>query len=267
MEHDAVRALSRGLDVLDALETCDGLPLRELHRLTDLPKPTLLRLLATLEQRGYVTQRLADRHWRRTVRGRSGAADGRERLLDHSAAVLRHLCRDVAWPSDVGVYRDGAMEIIETTRALTPLAIAPVPVGLRVSLLGSGLGRAWLAHCEDSERLRAVAQARQATDRNTARFGDRRQQSLEAVLERTRRKGYGCRAPAGVTTSAGQGDIGIAVPILSAGQLLGCINIVWRSSAMSEASFARRHLSRLQQAAQAIGTRISEGRPPLGAPA
>ncbi len=31
-----------------------------------------------------------------------------------------------------------------------------------------------------------------------------------------------------------RGDIGIAVPIVSADQLLGCINIVWRSSAMDE---------------------------------
>jgi IclR family mhp operon transcriptional activator len=66
-----------------------------------------------------------------------------------------------------------------------------------------------------------------------------------------------------VTTPIGQADIGIAVPILGAGRLLGCVNIVWRSSAMSEAAFARRYLLRPQQAAQAIGARISDGRTTL----
>ncbi len=260
MEHDTVRALSRGLDVLEALETHDGMALRELHRITTLPKPTLLRLLSTLERHGYVSQRLADGYWRRTSRGRLPAAsEAKEQLLDCSTAVLHELCRDIAWPSDVGVYRDGTMEIIESNRALTPLAIAPVPVGLRVSLLGSGLGRAWLAYCGDAERQQAIAHARLVSDANTTHGGAGPRHSIEAMLDRTRRKGHGCRAPSGVTTSVGQGDIGIAVPILSAGRLLGCLNIVWRSSAMSEAVFADRYLPRLQQAARAIGARISEG--------
>lgn len=264
MEHDAVRALSRGLDVLEALETRDGMALRELHRITTLPKPTLLRLLSTLERHGYVSQRLADGYWRRTSRGRLSAAfEAKEQLLDCSTAVLHELCRDIAWPSDVGVYREGTMEIIESNRALTPLAIAPVPVGLRVSLLGSGLGRAWLAYCGDAERQQAIAEAWRVADRGASRTEPR--QSIDAVLQRTRRKGYGCRASTGVPSPIGQGDIGIAVPILSAGHLLGCVNIVWRSSAMSEAAFAGRYLPRLQQAAQAIGTRISEGRTALRA--
>ena len=260
MEHDTVRALSRGLDVLETLETRDGMALHELHRITTLPQPTLLRLLSTLERRGYVSQRLADGCWRRTSRGRiSAASEAKEQLLDCSTSVLHDLCRDIAWPSDVGVYREGTMEIIESNRTLTPLAIAPVPVGLRVSLLGSGLGRAWLAYCGDAERQQAIAAACQVANRSAPR------QSIDAVLEHTRRKGYGCRATTGVPAPIGQGDIGIAVPILSTGRLLGCVNIVWRSSAMSEAAFARRYLSRLQQAAQTIGAKISEGRTALRA--
>lgn len=257
MEHDAVRALSRGLDVLDALATRDGMALRDLHRITRLPKPTLLRLLSTLERHGYVSQRLADGCWRRTSRGRlSAASEAKEQLLDCSTAALHDLCRDVIWPSDVGVYRDGTIEIIESNRALTPLPIARVPIGLRVSLLGSGLGRAWLAYCGDAERRQAIADACHVADRST-RAGAGLRRNIEAVLEHTRQKGYGCRAATGVSAPAGQGDIGIAVPILSTGRLLGCVNIVWRSTAMSEAVFAGRYLPRLQQAAAAIGAQIS----------
>ncbi len=255
MDHDAVRALSRGLDVLDALETGDGMLLRDLHRSTGLPKPTLLRLLATLEKRGYVTQRLADGHWRRSLRGRSPPpSEPKERLLDCSKPVLRDLCRDIAWPSDVAVYREGTMEIIETTRELSPLAIDPVPVGLRVSLFTSGLGRAWLAYSGETEREQAIAKAclRLEAIQMTAE-----KKAIEAALARTRRNGYGRRSRVGPMRPSRQGDIGIAVPIVSADQLLGCINIVWRSSAMDEPMFVRRYLPRLREAAAAIGARAS----------
>ncbi len=249
MDHHAVRALSRGLDVLDALDASDGMLLRDLHRSTGLPKPTLLRLLATLEKRGYVTQRLADGHWRRSLRGRSPApSEPRERLLDCSTPVLRYLCKDVAWPSDVAIYREGTMEIIETTRSLSPLGIDPVPVGLRVSLFTSGLGRAWLAYCDETEREQAIARA--CLQRDAVQLT-----TIEAALARTRRKGYGRRSRVGTMKPSRQGDIGIAVPIVSAERLLGCINIVWRSSAMDEAMFVRRYLPRLREAADAIGAR------------
>ena len=256
MDHDAVRALSRGLDVLDALETGDGMLLRDLHRSTTLPKPTLLRLLATLERRGYVTQRLADGRWRRTLRGRSPPpSEPKERLLDCSKPVLRDLCRDVAWPSDVAVYREGTMEIIDTTRDLSPLAIDPVPVGLRVSLLTSGLGRAWLAYSSETEREQAIAKA--CLQPEVIQLTAEKQNAIAAALARTRRNGYGRRSRVGTMKPSRQGDIGIAVPIVSADHLLGCINIVWRSAAMDEAMFVRRYLPRLRAAADTIGARAS----------
>lgn len=44
MAGDTLRGLERGLLVLDALSVSSGLTLRELHRNTSLPKPTLLRI-------------------------------------------------------------------------------------------------------------------------------------------------------------------------------------------------------------------------------
>ena len=44
MSKETLRGLERGLSVLAALESHGGLSLKDLHRRTDLPKPTLLRL-------------------------------------------------------------------------------------------------------------------------------------------------------------------------------------------------------------------------------
>ena len=55
-----VRALNRGLDVLQAIQSANATSLHDLHLTTSLPKPTLLRILKTLVGRELVWQRLAD---------------------------------------------------------------------------------------------------------------------------------------------------------------------------------------------------------------
>jgi IclR family mhp operon transcriptional activator len=68
MGKETMRGLERGLSVLRALERTEGLALRDLHRETKLPKPTLLRILLTLEENGYARRRLTDGAWRRAAR-------------------------------------------------------------------------------------------------------------------------------------------------------------------------------------------------------
>jgi IclR family mhp operon transcriptional activator len=50
------------------------------------------------------------------------------------------------------------------------------------------------------------------------------------------------------------GNKGIAVPIGIDNDLLGCISLVWRSTAMDERSFVRTHLERLRIAAYEIAS-------------
>jgi IclR family mhp operon transcriptional activator len=158
MSKETLRGLERGLSVLDALEGSEGLSLRELHRHTELPKPTLLRILATLEAKGYARRRIADGGWRRTAHRRKPPSSRLDALRnDIGGEVLDELCRRVVWPSDLAVYRQGAMEILDTSRRLTPFVINHAGIGLRIPILQSGLGLAWLAYCPDDERKAALA--------------------------------------------------------------------------------------------------------------
>ena len=59
----SIRALERGLEVLRLLEQHQGRALQDLHLATALPKPTLLRILHTLEAAGLA--------WRAQVRSTS----------------------------------------------------------------------------------------------------------------------------------------------------------------------------------------------------
>jgi IclR family mhp operon transcriptional activator len=55
-----IRALNRGFDVLQAVQSSKAVSLHDLHLATSLPKPTLLRILKTLIGRDLIWQRIAD---------------------------------------------------------------------------------------------------------------------------------------------------------------------------------------------------------------
>jgi IclR family transcriptional regulator, mhp operon transcriptional activator len=59
-----IRSLERGLKVLQALQENSISSLHDIHRLTRISKPSLLRILHTLEQSGVISRRLADRRYR-----------------------------------------------------------------------------------------------------------------------------------------------------------------------------------------------------------
>ena len=70
----SIRALERGLDVLQALRTGQGAGLKDLHEITGLPKATLLRILRTLIERNLVWQRIADGAYLPSSRSASSTA-------------------------------------------------------------------------------------------------------------------------------------------------------------------------------------------------
>lgn len=262
MVREMMRGLERGLMVLEALEGHSSLSLRELYQQTQLPKPTLLRILATLEANGYARRRIADGTWRRTARSQYEPASRLEALLlDVGCEVLDELCRRVVWPSDLAIYRDGAMQILETTRRLTPFVINRVGIGLRVPVLQSGLGLAWLAYCPYEERI-AIARKLAASDDPFDRPA-RESGYIEAAVAETRDRGYGVRAKGYQPRRAVTEDktSGIAVPVFAHGRVIASVNLVWILSALDEETFVARHLSDLREAADEIGRRIEAALP------
>ena len=101
-----IRALRRGLEVLELLQGRTGVSLTELHRLTGLPMATLLRILRTLEEADFVRRGLGDGLYHASTRmqrvGRKIGED--ERLIEAGAPVLGELCTKIAWASDIAVF-------------------------------------------------------------------------------------------------------------------------------------------------------------------
>ena len=85
-----IRAVARALNLLDAMNERQPCSLAELHHATGLPKPTVFRILATLEAEGYVRSEGALGQYRLTARiGISYRTEGRLFFLLPASAWLK----------------------------------------------------------------------------------------------------------------------------------------------------------------------------------
>ena len=260
----AMRSLERALDVLQALQDARAMELKDLHRVTGLPKPTLLRLLEVLQRRGLVWRRVADRAFLPSaVWGRRTAPQDEEaRLVEVASPILVHLGQKVRWPSVLAVPRLDFMELIENTSAATQLQhIAIREVGYRINMLRSATGSAYLAFCGEGEREAILTRLRASLRPGDALASDAKW--LARRLGQVRERGYGFRdAGFGGDYDKARREFddareSMAVPIFCGDRILGCVNITWTSRADTLSAVATRHLADLRQAAQAIGAAMA----------
>jgi IclR family transcriptional regulator, mhp operon transcriptional activator len=256
-----IDALHRGLLVLEVLQDMRAASLHDLYRETGIPKSTLIRIVHTLHARGMVWQRMADGAFlpSHTLQRRVPLDDA-DWLGEIASPVLERLCQRVPWPSVLSVPRLDYMEVIETN---SPRAcfdyVPPAQVGCRANMLRSASGRAYLAFCPDQER---EAVLRRLAERDLP--GDELAHDPAAVrriVETTRRRGYGERAPdfgdhyGKARGEADDGRNSIAMPISAGGQVLGCVNLTWRMSALTVDQVVERYLGHLRAAVLAIEKR------------
>ncbi|MGD9871442.1 MAG: helix-turn-helix domain-containing protein [Thauera sp.] len=254
-----LRTLERGIKVLGMLDMAKGSSLRDIHARTGLPKPTLLRILETLEAGGLVWRSIYDGNWRRSAEWARALPQSTVygRLAEVAAPHLAALQRIALWPSDLLVYRDFAMELAESARRLSGLAMNPrYHVGYRVDLFLSAPGRAWLAFCTDAEREAVFAHFADhppTNPRSAAIFAD----DIESILRETRARGYAVR-DAGFggseepMTRFDDGLDAIAVPVPSATGVHAAINLVWPRRYELRAQIVAAHLHDLQATAADI---------------
>jgi len=260
----SIRALARGLEVMKALEERGAASLHDLAGATGLAKPTLLRILLTLESHGYVRRGIGDRLYRRTVSADDPEERWKAELAEVSAPILDELCNDVLWPSDLGVYEHGVIHIQETTRRLSPFLLNRDVHRVDIHVLPSAMGRAVLAW-SSPERLDAICQELVERGRRPDALAAH-PEKLERLLGQIRERGYAARAPGYYVTHRREARVSaIALPILMNGEAVGAVNLAWVAGAFSEREFARRYLRQLRAAANAINealtSRIMRGHP------
>jgi IclR family transcriptional regulator, mhp operon transcriptional activator len=256
---ETIRGLERGLKVLQVLQSQPIASLHDIYVATAISKPSLLRILNTLEGAGWVSRRLADGHYR--LSALTGVARGRDRhdrVAEVAAPVMVRLCEKVKWHCDLHVPAGNHMERRETTRAFSPFAAhrgISNPVRFPSPWLGAAVGRAYLAWCSQKEREQILARLRKSSE-PVDRLA-REPKKLDTIFSEVRRRGYAARDPSfvgGIYGSPAYDDglAAIAVALSDRTRVYGSINLIWVKTAFSVEEFAARHLADLQEAAREI---------------
>jgi IclR family mhp operon transcriptional activator len=242
------RAVERTMAVLRAMNENNGATVGELARSTGIPRPSLYRLVETLCGLGYLRQQPQDgRRYELTllVRTLSDGFNDEPWVRSVAQPVMEALQREIVWPTDISAFFGNTMYLRGTTRRHSPLTIDTATAGLRLPMLLSASGRAYLAFCNNAEREAILANLRrsQAPEDKLAR--DRRH--VRSLVSMTRKKGYGER----------HGEIfaktgAIAVPIRRDGHVLACLSISFIASALTPREAAARYLPQLREAVRTI---------------
>jgi IclR family mhp operon transcriptional activator len=260
-----IRALERGLEVLQLLQTTKAASLHDLHRASGLAKATLMRVLLTLERRGLVWQRMADGAYLpgHTLQARARYLEDEIHLVEVASSVLERLVRRVDWPSILAVPRLDYMEVVETNRPRSYFHHIPLgPVGFRINILRSATGRAYLAFCGEAEREAVLARLRASPQAGNT--SARRAAWVARMLNETRRQGYAEREPDfgghydKPRSVWDDGRNSIALPISVDGTVVGCVNLTWIAKVSSVQEIVRRHLASLKEATEEISRRMRE---------
>lgn len=249
-----VRGLSRGLAVLQALNALPGGigGVVELARITGLHRTTVKRLLETLKTEGFIHQKDDGTSYalgfqvRRLSEGYV-AADWIDQV---AAPAMRAHLRTLSWPSDLATPDGGFMIVRESTHRASLLSLHRATIGIRIPMLVSSLGRAWLTWCAEEEREATLALLRTRTDTigEMARDGA----YVRRILRETRRRGYALNRGEWATEAA---VTAIGFPIRIGEHAIAAINLVLQRQVVSEREIAVRYVPLVR----ALADEISQG--------
>jgi len=246
-----IEALAKGLDVLRLFdESVTQLKLRDICDRTGIPMPTAFRVVATLEEGGFV-ERLPDGSIRPgvAVLPLGSAALRGSSLVQLSERPLRLLAEETGETVNLGVLRGSDVLYLARIRN-ADLVTANIQVGSTLPAPLTSMGKLLLAHLDEAE----VAQALAGFDFSRA-AGPRAARSLDELLPRlreTREQGYAVQ-----DEEVAAGLRSVAAPVFGADGLpVAAINIAVASTRHGLEALLGPFLDKLRATADEIGLRL-----------
>ena len=259
-----VNSVVRALDLLEALNQRPISTVDELYNATRIPKPSIVRLLQTLERRGLV--RHAKQHGAyfltSQVRALSSGYHSEPRLIEASATLLDDLTRKLKWPLAIAIPDSDAMVIRYSTIPLSPLSLHHSSLGMRLSMVSRALGRAYLAFCDSDEQETLIKLLRKSRAPEDAVALD--ESTLRSLLKEVQDCGLATRDPRVRAVSNT-----VAVPVYEQSRVVASIGLTFFSSAMEPDEAIKKFRSEMFGLSASISQRLEtlSGRPPEETPA
>jgi len=236
-KYSHVRALERGLALLTALNASGRSDPANLARVAGVDRTTAYRLLHTLEALGYVIKSPSDGRYVLTpaVRDLSEGLTETDRTARVVCEELFAMLGEVMWPSDFATFESGWMVIRETTHRFSPYSVHRSMVGRQRPLLETAMGRAVLAGADENRReeMLEIALRHGTINENAPPLNERVAMLLSD---------YAARGYAWAVGGADRRISAIALPLRGAGHVIGSINVLFFSSALSVEQAAERFL-------------------------
>ncbi len=243
-----IRALNRGLEVLTELNRLERAAINTLASAVRLPRTTTYRILETLRLAGYVDRDPHDECYRPTilVRALSDGFDDEAMVAHIAKPHLAALGAQIVWPVAVATPAGATMMIRETTDRQSPLALEQYSAGVRVPMLGSAAGRAYLAFCGGPERdalLELLSRSSLPEDRMA-----RSRLEVERLLNETRSQGFGMAHRARRVSE----ETSLAIPVRAKDRILATVTVRYAASAVPLRHAVEQFLPKMRDVVQKI---------------
>ena len=160
---------------------------------------------------------------------------------------------EIGWPSDVAIYDQDAMLVIETSRESGPMLVNRHP-GYRAPILATSIGRVFLAFCDNDLRESILKRESQneaswnelARDPNLAR----------EFFDLIRDQGYATMDPEYSRLEYANRISSIGAPIIANGKIQAAINVIYLKNALSAQQATETLLQPLQKTAKLISDEL-----------
>ncbi|MPY88943.1 MAG: helix-turn-helix domain-containing protein [Luteitalea sp.] len=244
-----IKVLHKALNVLETIRgSAAGLGLADVSRRIGLPKPTVYRILSTLEARGYLDRREDGRYrLARRLTQEPDQASVEEVLRCVARPVMQALADSCKETVNLGVLDGSEVTVIETIESPHAVRMSS-KVGNRRYLHSTALGKVILADLDESEVLRFVR--RKSLPRLTPKTIADVDQLLEE-LRKVRQQGHAMdnqeHEPDGRCLGAGIRGVG--------GRVVGALSISGPAHRMTR-PYVRSLLPHLLEACEAISAEL-----------
>lgn len=251
-----IRALSRGIAVLQAINRSGSLPMKDIQKACDLPFPTVSRIVQSLMHDGLIEREPARRHYRPTalVHTLSHGFQGDERLVKAARPHIVELTRIVGWPITLSTHVGHSMVIRDSTHALSALTFYEYFPGYASPMLETAAGLAYLAALPQDECELILSSMSLLAREDWVSI-------LESIAEtdalaRIREQGYASRTFNRFTRNPGKTS-SLASPVFDRDTPMGTITLAYFASAMRTEDAISKFVPSLRACAAAISATLS----------
>jgi len=245
--------VERAIDLLQALNRRPISTLHDLHLETGLPKPSIVRLLRTLEAKGMVAQSSSYGTYQLLshVKTLSCGFHHEPLIIEVADEILIEFTKREGWPLALALFDVDAMIVRASTIPYTSLSLLHSSLNMRLSMTSRALGRCYLAHCSANERKIIIEIIKH--NGNEEDLGSLDWPCFLRLLKTIREQGYALRDRTFEPRSST-----LAVPIMSNGRVIASLGLTWISVAMTEGRAIELYYPKLVETAQRISEALHE---------